>query len=205
MTSPHARAGQRIGLLGGSFDPAHSGHVHITKHALRRFGLDAVWWLVSPGNPLKDRGPAPMAARLEAARAVMEHPRVVVTDIEFDLGTRYTAETLDALLHRYPGVQFTWLMGADNLSQFHKWQDWRTIMDVVRVGVIARPGKRTGARVSPAARLYRGARLSGRQSQLLGGAEAPAWCFINVPMSDASSTDIRARGAWGAQEQSGEA
>jgi len=202
---PHARAGQRIGLLGGSFDPAHSGHVHITKHALRRFGLDAVWWLVSPGNPLKDLGPAPMAARLAAARAVMDHPRVVVTDIECELGTRYTAETLDALLHRYPGVQFTWLMGADNLSQFHKWQDWRAIMDAVRVGVIARPGKRTGARVSPAARLYRGARLSGRQSQLLGGAEAPAWCFINVPMSDASSTDIRARGAWGAQEQGGKA
>ncbi|WP_147127295.1 nicotinate-nucleotide adenylyltransferase [Shimia ponticola] len=205
MSRPHARGGQRIGLLGGSFDPAHSGHVHITKHALLRFGLDAVWWLVSPGNPLKDRGPAPMKARLEAALAVMDHPRVVVTDIECDLGTRYTAETLDALLHRYPGVQFTWLMGADNLSQFHQWQDWRAIMDAVRVGVIARPGKRTGARVSPAARLYRAARLSGRQSQLLGGAEAPAWCFINVPMSDVSSTDIRARGAWGAQEQSGEA
>ena len=201
---PHVRPGQRIGLLGGSFDPAHVGHVHITRQALRRFGLDRVWWLVSPGNPLKDQGPAPMQARLAAARTVMDHPRVTVTDIECALGTRYTAETLAALLQRYPGVKFTWLMGADNLAQFHRWQDWRAIMDAVRVGVIARPGKRTGARVSPAARLYRTARLQGRQSQLLASAPAPAWCFINVPMSDASSTAIRARGAWGSQEQSRE-
>ncbi|MEO0677063.1 MAG: nicotinate-nucleotide adenylyltransferase [Pseudomonadota bacterium] len=197
---PLARAGQCIGLLGGSFDPAHRGHVHITRHAMRRFGLDAVWWLVTPGNPLKERGPAALEARMAEASRIMAHPRVTVTDIEADLGTRYTAQTLDALLGLYPGVRFTWLMGADNLAQFHRWQDWRAIMDAVRVGVIARPGERTGARVSPAARLYRGARLGGRYSQLLARAEAPAWCFINVPMSEASSTAIRASGAWGAEK-----
>ena len=203
---PHARAGQCIGLLGGSFDPAHAGHAHITRWALRRFGLDAVWWLVSPGNPLKARGPAALEVRVAEARRVMEHPRVTVTDIEAELGTRYTSETLGALLGLYPGVRFTWLMGADNLAQFHMWQDWQAIMDAVRVGVIARPGERTGARVSPAARLYRGARLPGRYSQLLARAEAPAWCFINVPMSDASSTAIRAGGGWGgvAQGEAGE-
>lgn len=196
MTRPIALPGQRIGLLGGSFDPAHGGHVHITRQALVRFGLDRVWWLVSPGNPLKDRGPAPMADRLAQARLLMDHPRVAVTDLECSLGTRYTAQTIAALIGRYPGVEFTWLMGADNLAQFHRWQHWQTIMDSVRVGVIARPGERTGARVSPAARAYRGARLRGRQSHLLAGLPAPAWCFINVPMSDASSTAIRAAGKW---------
>ncbi|MEM1235241.1 MAG: nicotinate-nucleotide adenylyltransferase [Pseudomonadota bacterium] len=193
---PHARAGQRIGLLGGSFDPAHAGHVHITRHALRRFALDRIWWLVTPGNPLKARGPASLEARLSEARRLMDHPRVAVTGIEAELGTSYTAETLDALLSLYPGVHFTWLMGADNLAQFHRWQNWRAIMDAVPVGVIARPGERTGARVSPAARLYRGARLPGRASRLLAVATAPAWCFINLPMSEASSTAIRAGGGW---------
>ncbi|MEM9349591.1 MAG: nicotinate-nucleotide adenylyltransferase [Pseudomonadota bacterium] len=193
---PYARAGQAIGLLGGSFDPAHHGHVHITHQAMRRFGLDAVWWLVTPGNPLKQRGPASLDARIAEARRIMDHPRVLVTGIEERLGTRYTAETLDALLGLYPGVRFTWLMGADNLAQFHRWQDWRAIMDAVPVGVIARPGERTGARVSPAARLYRSSRLPGRYSRLLARAEAPAWCFINVPMSAASSTAIRAGGGW---------
>jgi len=118
---PTAPAGQRIGLLGGSFDPPHDGHVHITTAALKRFGLDRVWWLVSPGNPLKSQGPAPLPERMQAAQALMRHPRVTVTDIEARLGTRFTAETLQALQHRYPDVQFVWLMGADNLAQFHRW------------------------------------------------------------------------------------
>ena len=116
---PFATSGQVIGLLGGSFDPAHEGHAHITREALKRFGLDRVWWLLSPGNPLKDHGPAPMAQRKARAQAVMDHPRVEITDIEAQLGTRYTAQTLAALRRRYPGVRFVWLMGADNLAQFH--------------------------------------------------------------------------------------
>ena len=122
---PYARSGQTIGLLGGSFDPAHAGHAHITREALKRFGVDRVWWMVSPGNPLKDRGPAPIEQRMERARSVMDHPRVEVTDIERQLGTRYTAQTLQALQARYRGVRFVWLMGADNLAQFHLWQDWQ--------------------------------------------------------------------------------
>ncbi|MEN8895593.1 MAG: nicotinate-nucleotide adenylyltransferase, partial [Yoonia sp.] len=150
---PIAKAGQVIGLLGGSFDPAHAGHVHITQTALKRFGLDHVWWLVSPGNPLKDRGPAPIEQRLSKARAVMDHPRVTVTNIEERLGTRFTAETISALQDQYPGVRFVWLMGADNLAQFHRWQDWQWIMQNVPVGVIARPGDRISARLSKAAKV----------------------------------------------------
>ena len=191
-----ARRGQVVGLLGGSFDPAHGGHLHITRAALKRFNLDRVWWLVSPGNPLKTRGPAPMEERLTHARKVMQHPRVSVTDIEVRLGTRYTAETIAALVARYPGVRFVWLMGADNLVQFDRWQDWRGIMESVPVGVLARPGDRLAARVSKAARVYRGARIMGRGSELIGRAEAPAWCFVNLPLNEASSTAIRASGAW---------
>ncbi len=134
---PIARPGMRIGLLGGSFDPPHRGHVHITREAMKRFGLDRVWWLVSPGNPLKAEGPASLDRRMAAARAVMVHPRVEITDIEARLGTRYTAATLSALLPRYPGVRFVWLMGADNLAGFHRWDRWEWIMRQLPVGVIA--------------------------------------------------------------------
>lgn len=195
--TPFARPGQVIGLLGGSFDPAHEGHVHITREAMKRFGLTRVWWLVSPGNPLKSRGPAPLAQRMARAQAIMRDPRVTVTDIEARLGTRYTAQTLAQLKARYPGVRFVWLMGADNLAQFHRWQDWTWIMENVPVGVIARPLDRISARMSPAARVYRSHRISGRASQLLGRSDAPAWCFVNVAMSRQSSTAIRAAGAWG--------
>ena len=194
--APYARAGQVVGLLGGSFDPAHDGHVHITKAALERFGLDRVWWLVSPANPLKTRGPAPIGERMAAAKSVMQHPRVTVTDIEERLGTRYTAQTIVALQAAYPGVHFVWLMGADNLAQFHRWQDWREIMERVPVGVLARPGDRISARMSKTARLYRAHRLIGRASQLLARAEAPMWSFVNLPMSQSSSTAIRAAGEW---------
>lgn len=193
---PLAGPGQRIGLLGGSFDPAHGGHVHITREALKRFGLDHVWWLVSPGNPLKERGPAALETRLRYARSVMQHPKVQVTDIESRLGTRYTAQTLRSLLPRYPGVRFVWLMGADNLAGFHHWQDWEDIMQMLPVGVLARPGDRISARRSVAAQHYDTARLPGAASQLLATRAAPSWCYINVPLSAASSTAIRARGDW---------
>ncbi len=200
---PLARPGQVIGLLGGSFDPPHEGHVHVTREALRRFGLDRVWWLVSPGNPLKEHGPAPLARRMAAARALMRHPRVEITDIEARLGTRATADTLRALRARYPGVRFVWLMGADNLAQLHLWQDWRDIMDSVPVGVLARPGQRISARVSMAARVYRRYRIAATASHLLGRAAPPAWCFVNVPMVAESSTAIRAAGKWDAGDSGG--
>ena len=188
--------GRRIGLLGGSFDPAHLGHVHITREALKRFDLDEVWWLVSPGNPLKKRGPAPMNLRMRRARKVMQHPRVHISDIEAHLNTRYTAETLRALRQKFPFARFTWLMGADNLAQFHLWKDWDEIIETVPIGVLARPGERIDGRTAPAAQIYRRALLKGRQARLLSHADAPAWAFVNVPMRDISSTELRARGDW---------
>ena len=193
---PFLRPGMTVGLLGGSFDPPHAAHVHITREALRAFGLDRAWWLVSPGNPLKERGPAPIAARMQAARDIMHHPRVTVTDVECRLGTRITAETIACLRELYPGVRFVWLMGADNLASFHRWRDWRYIMETVPVGVLARPGDRISARMSPAARLYGRYRIAASDSHLLARSDTPAWCFVNVPMMDISSTQIRASGGW---------
>ncbi|WP_035024692.1 nicotinate-nucleotide adenylyltransferase [Gemmobacter nectariphilus] len=197
---PKARAGMVIGLLGGSFDPAHQGHVDITLAALRRFGLDRVWWMVSPGNPLKARGPASMARRLDQARQIMQHPKVSITGVEAVLGTRYTADTLAALRRLYPGVRFVWLMGSDNLASFHRWEDWRRIADTVPIGVLARPGSRLGARFSPAARYMERHRLSSEDSRLLGQAGAPVWCMVDLPLNPASSTEIRAQGGWHGQD-----
>jgi len=193
---PLARPGQVIGLLGGSFDPAHAGHAHISREAMKRFALPHLWWLVTPGNPLKAEGPAPLDRRMERAREIMRHPRVHVTDIEARLGTRHTAQTLAEMMAIYPGVRFVWLMGADNMAQLHRWQDWHWIMENVPVGVLARPGRRLGARRSRAARLYAQYRIAARASQVLAQARAPAWCFVNVPLVAQSSTAIRDAGEW---------
>jgi nicotinate-nucleotide adenylyltransferase len=185
-----------VGLLGGSFDPAHAGHVHITLESLKRFRLDRVWWLVSPGNPLKARGPAALERRVARARELMRHPRVTVTDIEARLGTRTTAATLAALRPLYPRVRFVWLMGADNMVQLHLWDNWRAIVEGVPMGVLARPGMRLAARHSVAARAYPDARLTRWQRPNLARHTPPAWALINVPMLKVSSTEIRARGGW---------
>ena len=192
---PKAQAGMVIGLLGGSFDPAHAGHAHITREAIRRIGLDRVWWLVSPGNPLKAQAPAPMADRMARARAVLgDDPRVVVSDVEARLGTRATVDTLRRLQAIYPGVRFVWLMGADNLVQFHRWSRWRSIMAMVPVAVMARPGAGLAARLSVTARAFRSAEVA--RPEGLGLRDAPAWSFVNLPMNGASSSAIRARGLW---------
>lgn len=193
---PVAVPGMSVGLLGGSFDPAHAGHAHITREALKRLGLDRVWWLVSPGNPLKEDAPAALARRMARARAVMADPRVVVTDIETRIGTRYTAETLRHLRAAYPGVRFVWLMGADNLAQFHRWKDWDRIMASVPIAVLARPGMRLEARGAVAAERFQRHRLPAEQAALLPGARAPAWVFLDIPMIKLSSSAIRARGDW---------
>lgn len=189
---PLALPGMRIGLLGGSFDPAHAGHVLITREALRRFRLDRVWWLVSPGNPLKPHGPSGMAARMAGARALLHDPRVVVTDIEARLGTRMTADTIAALQARWPGVRFVWLMGADNLVQFDRWTRWREIAARVPIGVLARPGARLAARNARAGAILRAARLPESRAATLAEQAPPAWVMVNIPMNDASSTAIRA-------------
>ena len=189
------RPGLRVGLLGGSFDPPHAGHLHLSREALRRFRLDAVVWLVSPGNPLKTRAPAPLAVRLAAARGMIAHPRIVVSDVEERIGTRYTVETLSCLRARHPKVRFVWLMGADNLVGFHRWENWRQIAAMVPLGILARPGQRLAARTSRAARILAGHRLSAAQAPALAHSAPPAWCFVNMPMVDLSSTVLREREA----------
>ena len=197
---PIATKGQVVGLLGGSFDPAHEGHAHISREAIKRLGLDQLWWLVTPGNPLKARQPAPMAERIAKAQAVMKgHPRVKITDLEERLGTRYTHATLTKLQALYPGVRFVWLMGADNLAQFHRWDRWQDILRMVPVGVMARPGAGLHARLSHAAQVFSHAQLP-RGENLAARKAPPAWAFINLPMNGASSSAIRANGGWGAQK-----
>lgn len=194
---PKAAGGQRIGLYGGSFDPAHDAHVHVTKEALKRFNLDRIWWLFSPGNPLKEDGPAPIETRLAFAKSLFQHRGVEMTDVEAVLGTKYTHDTLDVLQSKFPNVKFTWLMGADNLIQFDQWQNWQGIMNSMPVGVWARPGLRVGARTSKAAQVFRRNRLPQRNSRAVSGSKSPAWCFTNIPMRSESSSEIRASGQWG--------
>lgn len=194
--TPFAGRGQVVGLLGGSFDPPHGGHVQVSLEAMQRLGLDWVWWLVSPGNPLKREGPAPIERRIEAARALVRHPRIRVTDWEARLGTRYTAETLARVVPRYPEVRFVWVMGSDNLAQFHRWKDWRRIMATVPVCVLARPGAQLSARFAPAARAFRAAQLNESEARELAYREPPAWVVLNMPLNPLSSSELRARGQW---------
>ncbi|MBZ0129824.1 MAG: nicotinate-nucleotide adenylyltransferase [Rhodobacteraceae bacterium] len=193
---PYTEAGMRIGLLGGSFDPPHRGHLHISRQALRRFGLDRVWWLVSPGNPLKRDGPADLQRRLAACRAMIDHPRIFVSDFEARAGTRLTAETLARLMPRCPGVRFVWLMGADNLNQLHLWEDWHGIMETLPIGVLARPGNVVRAGLSRSATAYARFRLPLHRAAALSHHPAPAWCLVTGPTVDISSTEIRNRGDW---------
>lgn len=195
MGRPWAAPGQVIGLLGGSFDPPHEGHVHLTLEALKRLGLDQIWWMVSPGNPIKPNPPAPLAQRMAAARALMQHPRVKITDLEAGFGTRATADTLKALQQAYPLLRFVWLMGADNLASFHTWDRWPEIMERVPVAVLARPGQRLRALTSPTAQTFRKWRLPTRDAKRLSHKGTPAWVYLDMPMRHDSSTALRARRA----------
>jgi len=188
---PIAMPGQAIGLFGGSFDPPHAGHLQLSHVALRRLALNQVWWLVSPGNPLKTRQPAPLADRIARARSLLADPRVRVSDLEARLGTRATVDTLTALRRRYPGVRFVWLMGADNLALFHRWDRWRRVAALAPIAVFARPGQRLPALTSPAARMLARARLPAAQARRLAWARPPAWVWIDMPLRPESSTRLR--------------
>lgn len=192
-----AKGGGRIGLLGGSFNPAHAAHLHISLIALRRLKLDAVWWLVSPQNPLKsDTDMAPLVKRLERAREIATHPDIFVTAIETALGTRFTVDTVNALKQQFPKARFVWLMGGDNLAAFHRWRRWEDIAKAVPIAVIARPRFTTRALASPAAQQLRAARKDVADAVTLADAAAPAWVFIQERLDPTSATAIRARGVW---------
>lgn len=186
------RPGRSIGLLGGSFNPAHGGHRRISLFAARALGLDEVWWLVSPGNPLKsDKGMASLAARVASAREQARLAPIRVTAIERELGTRYTVDTLRALQRRYPKCRFVWLMGSDNLAQFHRWRDWRRIARTMPIAVIARPGYNGAALASPAMAWLRRYRMSAASFVNRGVWSAPALVILRFDPDDRSATAIR--------------
>lgn len=193
ITLPPHTPGLRIGLFGGSFNPAHEGHLLVAETALRRLRLDRIWWLVTPGNPLKDVSGLPsQEERMAACRALIGHePRIIVTGIEADIGTRYTQETIAYLKARCRDVNFVWLMGADSLASFHRWQKWRKIAEAVPFAVIDRPGSTLRAVSSPAARRFAHYRLDESDAQQLAAMPAPAWVFLHGKRSDASSTRLR--------------
>lgn len=192
---PPAYPGMRIGLLGGSFNPPHPGHRHIAEAALRRLGLDRVWLIVTPGNPIKDRADlAGLSERLRATQAMAAHPRIDVTGFEATLPTAYTAQTLAFLRRRFPGVRFVWIMGGDNLAGFHKWQEWRAIMRSLPVGVLDRPGYRFRAMASPAATAFAWAYVDETRAPVLADMAPPAWTYLSIPLTDISSTQLRTQG-----------
>ena len=200
-----AWAGQRVGLLGGSFNPAHDGHRHVSLLALKLLDLDYVWWLVSPQNPLKPRrGMASLDERLAGGRLVANHPRILVTDVECDLDTRYTAETLAGLHKRFPRTRFVWLMGADNLTQIPRWQNWRQIFDRTTVAVFSRPPYSLRALHGEAAQRYRCRRVGQALARRFPGMEPPAWVFFQNPLHPASATEIRKRRAQAAAASGGQ-
>ncbi len=182
-----------VGLLGGSFNPAHAGHLHLSETAHRLLGIDQVWWLVSPGNPLKEKAEtAPFAERLESARAITKHyPHIHISDIEQKFDTCYTIDTLQRLKRRFPHIRFIWLMGADNLYQFHLWKRWQDIFDMMPIAIFDRAPYSHIALQQKAPLRYARWRSPESQSAALKYHSAPAWCFIHMPRHPASSTNIR--------------
>ena len=191
---PPFGAGQRIGLFGGSFNPAHRGHVAVALYALKKLKLDWIWWLVAPQNPLKDpAGYADYEERLKQVRRVARHPRFVVSDLEREFGTTTTASFLRKLAPAMAKGHFVWIMGADSFAGLHKWNEWREIPATLPLAVFARPGWSLQALGSPAAHLLERHRVDSSDAALLAGMRAPAWVFLNMPLRYESSTEIRNR------------
>lgn len=189
--------GLRIGLLGGSFNPAHEGHLHISREALRRLDLDQVWWMVSPQNPLKSaHGMASFETRFASAQEMAQDPRIIVTDIERRLRTNQTVKTLSRLVETQPQNRFVWLMGADNLLQIHRWYRWNKIFTSVPLAVFARPSYDSPALAGHAAIRFARARVPERYASTLAERAPPAWMFMAIRRHPASATEIRASGAF---------
>jgi nicotinate-nucleotide adenylyltransferase len=188
----------RVGLLGGSFNPPHVAHRAISLFAIKRLKLDRVWWLVSPGNPLKDNGRLyQLDERAQAARALANDPRIDVTCLESVIGTRYTVDTINYLRRRISGLRFVWIMGADNLAQFHRWQSWQRIATQVPMAVIDRPPQSFRALAAPAAQALAPYRVPESEAGRLASYRAPAWVFLTGLKIDLSSTGLRnPDGSW---------
>ncbi|MEL6060146.1 MULTISPECIES: nicotinate-nucleotide adenylyltransferase [unclassified Methylobacterium] len=192
LNLPPSAPGMRIGLYGGSFNPAHLGHRHVTLMAMRRLGLDRIWWLVSPGNPLKSRTALPtVAERCAQAQRIARHPRIAVTGVEAALGVRFTVQTLRFLRRRCPGIHFVWIMGADSLGTFHRWKGFSEIARLVPIAVIDRPGWTMTPLSARAARRLAQARVPEAAAATLALRRPPAWTFLHGPRSSLSSTEIR--------------
>jgi nicotinate-nucleotide adenylyltransferase len=192
LRMPYVEKGMQVGLFGGSFNPPHAGHRLVAEIALRRLRLDQLWWMVTPGNPLKSaRELAPLAARIRQSEELAEDPRIKVTAFEAAHRIRYTADTLALVRAKNPGVDFVWIMGADSLRDFHRWQRWRRIMLTFPIAVIDRPGATLSFLSSAAAKTFDYARVDERDAPLLARMKAPAWTFIHGPRSSLSSTAIR--------------
>ena len=189
---PHT-PGLKIGLFGGTFDPPHAAHRAACLLAMRRLDLDRIWWLVTPGNPLKDtRGLAPLAERIAAAKALAAHPGIVVTGVEAQMRTAYTHGTVCTLTARCPGVRFVWIMGADNLRSFHRWQKWRDIARIVPIAVVDRVGPSLYATAGPAGQALARFRIPEEAARSLPTRTPPAWVFLHGLKSPLSSTALRA-------------
>jgi nicotinate-nucleotide adenylyltransferase len=190
----HLEPGMRVGLFGGSFNPAHEGHAHVAETARRRLQLDRVIWLVSPQNPLKGRQETTdLAQRMAGARALAQGPGMLISDAESKLGSAYTIDTIRSLKARFPGVKFVWIMGADSLAGFHRWRGWTQIMREVPVAVVSRPWISLRSRFSPAARRFARFRVSSAQAATVPGSRPPAWVFLRGPLNFQSSTLLRER------------
>lgn len=189
---PFSPGGLTIGLFGGSFNPPHAGHALVAEIALRRLRLDQLWWIVTPGNPLKKASElAPLAERIERSEKLIHDPRVKVTAFEAAHRIRYTADTLDLVKRRNPGVDFVWIMGADSLATFHRWQRWREIVATFPIAVVDRPGSTLAFLSSVMAKTYARARVDEDGAPRLARMGAPAWTFVHGPRSSLSSTALR--------------
>lgn len=192
---PHTEPGMAVGLFGGSFNPAHDGHLLVAETAVKRLGLDRLWWIVTPGNPLKDHGRLkPLAARVAESRRLATDPRIDVTAFEAAHRIRYTADTLRLVHSRRRGVRFVWIMGADSLASFHLWQDWRGIMETTPIAIVDRPGSTLALLSSPMAKSFARSRLGAERAAALPSRQAPAWVFLYGPRSPLSSTALRGDG-----------
>ena len=200
LRMPHTERGMVVGLFGGSFNPPHEGHLLVAEIALRRLCLHQLWWMVTPGNPLKKQTElAPLTSRIDMCKKLARDPKMKVTAFEQALGSPYTAHTLTHVRRRKPGVNFIWIMGADGLRNFHRWQEWRSIVCTFPIAVIDRPGSTLSFLSSKLTRTFDHARLDEDDAGILWRKRAPAWTFIHGPRSTLSSTKLRRSGSIGSE------